>query len=134
MEGEIIIVSIVSGIFTLIGISLVNHNWFKRQELKSRYKIKEIKARKQAKLPTPPERETSPLGSLSGLLNVAKNLEPEQIGDLIELATGRGDTGGDTTGDILNDIIENNPEIVQSFIKGLSQNVKKKEPEFPAQM
>ena len=128
METEaILIMSVMMIIGTVINIQLLNHNWFKRQELKSRYKVKEIRERAKAKLPKAQARESnpSPGNSISGLLNLAKGLDSDQLHDLIDTYTGEREPVG--TGDILEDIIQNNPELVKSFLDGFSKGGKKDE-------
>jgi len=125
----ILIMSVMMIIGTVINIQLLNHNWFKRQELKSKYKVKEIRERAKAKLPKAQARESNPSSgsSISGLLNLAKNLDGDQLHDLIDTYTGEREPVG--TGDILSDILENNPELVKSFLDGFTKGGKKNEKE-----
>jgi len=126
MDETWIVISILTIIGTVINIQLLNHNWFKRQELKSKYKVKEIRERTKAKLPRKTlsqENITSaPFSNISGLLNLAKGLDPEQIHDIVDTLTGSATP--ETSGDVLQDIITNNPELVQSFIDGFAKGKK----------
>jgi hypothetical protein len=134
VEGEMIIISIISGIFSIIGISLLNHNWFKRQRLKYDLEVRKIKARSKAKLPrsnpAPEINSSSPLANVGSLLNIARGLDPEQIGDLINMLTGKS-AEPEAAGGILEEIVANNPELVQSFIDGFTKG-KKNEPQEEA--
>jgi len=129
MDEALIIISIITIIGTVINIQLLNHNWFKRQELKSRYKVKEIRERAKAKTKVRESEVEHPSSgsSISGLLNLAKGLDSDQLHDLIDTYTGEREPVG--TGDILEDIIQNNPELVKSFLDGFTKGGKKDEKE-----
>jgi len=118
MEGELIIVTIISSTFGLIGILLLNHNWFKRQKVKYDYQLKRAKLSKKMKVPVKEEKTT--MDTLTSLAPLLKNLDADQIGGLIDVFTGGGGAPiEESTG--LESILENiPPDMIKSFLKGLS--------------
>ena len=121
---ELIVVSIISGIFSVIAICLLNHNWFKRQHMKYSHEEGMYKLRKQYAKPKEPA--STPLESASsidlpGILNLVKGLDADQIGGLLDLLQGGEMPSAVPEGleGVLSDLIQNNPELVQSFLKGV---------------
>jgi len=89
MEGEYIIITIISTLGGLCGLMLINHNWFKRQEIKYKYDIKRYRLKKNfnnlsssttfSSVPsTEPSLKSSAIGAL------LKNIPAEQLEGLIE--------------------------------------------------
>ena len=130
---QLIIVSIISTIGGLFGIWLINQNWFKRQEVKYKYKLRELKERGKQKLPKNAPESPSLLGNAGTLLNLVRGLDPDQIGTLIDIVGGNETP--ESGGDFLTDLVQNNPELVQSFINGLTKGNKSDEqkPGFQSQ-
>jgi len=129
MDETWIVISVITIIGTVINIQLLNHNWFKRQELKSKYKVKEIRERSKAKLSTrsrsiSQEEENNPISSVKGLLNLAKGLDSDQLHDLVDTFTGSSTP--ESSGDMIESLIQNNPELVQSFIDGFTKGKRNK--------
>jgi len=138
LDEAFIVVSVVSGIFGLIGIELLSHNWFKKERFKIQAsnikKQNDLQIKKMAKeLGVNISRNASkagapPLGSISSLVDIAKQLSPEQLGSIVSTFTGGApeleleppeeeDTG-------INHLIEfakKNPELVKGFMSKMPQ-------------
>lgn len=125
MEGEMIIVSIVGGIFTVITIQLINHNWFKRQDhrLKNTKDMKELeyKHKKGMKklgltVKTPLSKGGFDLGNLGKILG---NLDDETILSLKDALTGEGYDIPTEGGDLASTFLKAIPEdTLKSIAKG----------------
>jgi len=148
MEGELIYVSIVSGLFGIFGLLLLNRNWFKKQTFKSEIELLRAKnklelrklekelglqAKKDSGLIPTKEAEPNMLSTIGALAPLLRNLDGEQIADLVERFTiGPGEseaaegTGGGL-GDIINDFVLNNPDAVKAFLGGLKSGQKGQE-------
>lgn len=117
----------------MIGLQLLTHNWFKKEKFKFEVsqlkKQNDLQLKKMARdlgitstLKTPP-----PIASTGNILDLAKNLNPDQIAGIISALTG-GNVGGssplqedledeDEMG--ISNLIEfarKNPEIVKGFM------------------
>ena len=144
MDEAFIVVSVVSGLFTLAGIMLLNHNWFKKERFKlevfSAKKEFDMKLKKMARdmgLDTKPggvsQGQGGGLGgNIGGLLDLAKNLNisKEQIGDILDIVAGGGGggaeeepEGGSALGDTIGDLLQT--DTGQAIVKGLSQGLLK---------
>lgn len=134
MDEAFIVVSIVSGLFTLAGISLLNHNWFKKETFKldifnqkKEYNLRLKKLERDLGLTktktSHPPTETAPApDTLSSLLSIAKGLNPEQLTSVLEMIKGAaadGDLPEKAEG--LMGIIDEHPELVEAFLKGLGK-------------
>jgi hypothetical protein len=147
IDGSLVILGLMTSIFTLVGIEMINHNWFKRERFKFNMSVdrKEVdmKLKKMArelgldKKPiSPPETSLAPVGAstmdtIRSLLPLAAKLAPEQLEALIEqFLPMEGGGGGEESPsgiDSLVDFVTKNPEIVRGFMdklgaKGGSQN------------
>ena len=123
MEGELIIVSMISSIFGLYGLFVLTRMKERLLKVKGDQKIREIKARSKAKTTvTAPRSAPGGKPDISNLLNIASQLDGDQIGNLIDLVSG--DSSPESSSDLLSDIIESNPELVQSFLKGFGKGGK----------
>lgn len=131
MEGELIYVSIISGLFGLLGLFFLNWNWFKKENFKitkasmlAENKLR-LKKLERELLGTPPaesvvDNQGFNIGSLASLL---KNLSPDQIANLTDtFLGGRAEEGegGDVT-DMIGSFVKDNPELVKGFLDGLSK-------------
>ena len=128
MEGELIIVSIITTIGMLLGMWILNQNWFKRQEVKYRYQLKRAKLSK--KISVPVKEEPTTIGTLGQLLPLLKNLDGDQISALADRFLGEGDASG-IEGDALGGLLqfaEKNPSLVKSFLDGLGTQQEGKQP------
>ena len=118
MEGELIIVTLISSTFGLIGIMLLNRNWFARQKMKYNYQIKRAKLSKRYN--TPVKEEKSPVENISQWLPLLKNLDGDQIGALADRFLGGGEEIEEAPG--LEGILDKIPPgAIDSFLKGLSK-------------
>lgn len=134
MDEAIIWVSIISGLFGILGLELLTHNWFRKERFKlEAYNMKkqnDLQLKKMARdmgidmkkppVEAPVSHVTPDL--LTTLAPILKNLPPESIPDLIDRFLPAPDDeggGGGGLADQIGDFIANNPEIVQGFLKGV---------------
>jgi hypothetical protein len=132
MDEAFIVVSIISGIFGLIGLELLSHNWFKKE----RFKLQVFNLKKQNDLQikkmtrdlglNTSNKAITPAISTGSILDLAKGLNPEQISGIIAALTGNNggssspqeyEEGEDDNG--INNLIEfarKNPEMVKGFL------------------
>jgi len=114
--------TIVGGIFGLIGLQLMQQNWFKREDLKYKFDVKRAKLRAK-KIPV---KATSTPSSPLDWLQTIKQLDPEMVHNLVDTISGSGneieqDPGGGGIGAGLMKFAESNPEMVQNFLAGLQK-------------
>lgn len=126
MEGEMIIISVITTIGGMFSLWMINQNWFKRQEAKHKYYLKRLTLSKKFKAP-PPQQELGALSSLAQILPALKGLDLEQISDLVDRFQQGSQPQGESEADILTDLLRS--PIAQQFLKGLSQGGKKDEGE-----
>jgi len=125
MEGEIIIVSVISTVGGLLGLYMMQVNWTKRQEIKYKYKKNEIilknRHRKDmSKLKQAASAESGGSSVLKSLIPLVKN-NPDILGELAENFLG-GDIPQDKDDimDTLIDYAKSNPEVVKGIIEGFT--------------
>jgi len=137
MDEAFIWVSVISGIFGLLALELMSHNWFKKE----RFKFEVFNLRKQNDLQlkkmardmglqsTPPHTKSTAAGSdnIGGLLELAKGLNPDQLGTIADIIQGRLG-GGEGEGEVIPEGLEGlvdfaikNPDIVKGFISGANK-------------
>lgn len=136
MDEAFIWVSVISGIFGLIGLELISHNWFKKERFKFEVfnlkKQNDLQLKKMARdmglQSTPPKGTTSPNSdNIGGLLDLAKGLPPESLGAIADIIQGRLGGGEGEDGlvpegmDGLLDFAMKNPDIVKSFLGGMNK-------------
>jgi len=142
MDETLIVVTFISMLGGLIGIELLNHNWFKREnhkaslsfekksnDLKLKQLAKELGVSSQKVPPEPPERSTGGNLAAAILPELIKNMDPDTIANiatnLIGGYGGRGEDypelegGGGGGMDMITDFIANNPDVVKSFLSGV---------------
>ena len=143
MENEVYIyVTIISSLFSMIGLVFWNHNKFRYADLKHQHSLEYMQAkdkvdaqrfrRKQSAIAvTEIPREKSPLGTLGGVASLApllRNLDGDQIAALADTFLGGGRGGGEEEGggsmDMLLDFAEKNPEVVKGLLEGITKGVK----------
>jgi hypothetical protein len=119
MEGELIIVSVISTIAGLVGLSMIQRNWTRRQEIKYKYQIKRAKLGK--KLNAPVKEELTTLGTLGALAPLLKNLDGDQIAALADRFLGEDipEEQSDIVG-ALTDFAMKNPDMIKGFLEGAS--------------
>jgi hypothetical protein len=138
MDEAFVLVSVISGIFGLIGLELISHNWFKKERFK--FEVFNLKKRQDLELkkmardmgltstPPPHTKSTAAFGdNIGGLLDLAKGLPPESLGAIADIIQGRLG-GGEGEGEIvpegmegLIDFAVKNPDIVKSFMGGMNK-------------
>jgi hypothetical protein len=138
MEGELIIVSVISLIGCIIVTQLFNHNWFRRQNMKYGHEANMYKLRKSySQTKTPPSAPASSPISLANnlpeILKLVRGLDPDQLGSLLDIVGGGSiEAEPETASDILSTLIRENPELVQSFVKGLTHGKETSNESMPA--
>lgn len=146
MENEVFIyVTIISSLFTLVGLVFYNHNKFRYADVKHQHSLeymhakdqidaKRFKRKQSAISVTEVPKEKSILGSVGGIAQLApllKNLDGDQIATLADMFLGGGRGGGGDyeegggTMDMLLDYAEKNPEVVKGILEGISGGVKR---------
>lgn len=136
MDEAFIWVSVISGIFGLLGLELISHNWFKKERFKFEVfnlkKQNDLQLKKMARdmglSSTPSHTKSTAVGdNLGGLLDLAKGLPPESLGAIAEIIQGRLG-GGEGEGspmpeglDGLVDFAVKNPDIIKGFMDGMKQ-------------
>ena len=124
MDESFIVVSIISGLFGILGLQLLTHNWFKKERFKleahNLKKENDIRLKKLARdLGLDTKQGGGPPaalgGDIGGLLGLAKNLSKDQIADIIDIVAGGGGGGGEEPGD------EAQGDVVNSLIDGFMQ-------------
>lgn len=137
MDEAFIWVSIISGIFGLLGLELLSHNWFKKERFRfETYNLKkqnDLQLKKMARdmgisSTPPPHRSTAAGDNIGGLLEIAKNLPPDSLGAIADIIQGRLG-GGEGEGELLPEGMEGlidfavkNPDIVKGFMGGLTKD------------
>lgn len=120
-----IFVAVISGIFGLIGLQLMQQNWFKREDLKYRYDVKRAKLRKK----NVPVKATSTPSSPLDWISIIKKLDPDMVHNFVDVVSGGSPEYADEEGaegiegmigKALN-VAKNNPELAQTFIDGLNK-------------
>jgi len=133
MEGELIFLGFLMLIGQIILMQMWQNGWFKKENFKiqkslvmAENKLKMRKLEKEMGLKPStkivPEEQTSTLGTISTLLPLLKNLDPDQLGDLVDRFVGGEREEGAATGDPLNMLIDyatRNPEMLEGLLKGL---------------
>lgn len=119
MDGEFIIVALISTMGGLFGLYLVNQNWFKRQEIKYRYQMKRAKLSQKMKVPVKEEKST--METIGGILPLLKGLDGDQIGALADRFLGGGEELPIEPEGLLGLLDNIPPELIQSFLKGLAK-------------
>lgn len=126
MEGELIAVSFISSIFMLVGIMLLNRNWFQKERFKleksnlqaqNRIQIKRME--KELGLTPSRQPKEAPTGNI---LDLIKNLDRDKIENILELlGGGEGETEGEAPTDTLIRMVNENPEIISKFLGGVKE-------------
>ena len=125
MEGELIVVTIISTLGMIFSIMIWNHNWFKRLDAKYKYQLKRAKMQKKMKVDIPEER--SRLDSLASLAPLLTKLDPEVISELAQTFMGEPEGGGSYGIKDILDVVP--PELIKGFLEGV-QTPKPKTPEI----
>ncbi len=135
MEGELIFLGFLMLIGQIILMQMWQNGWFRKENFKiqkslvmAQNKLKMRKLEKEMGL-NPSKKiveDTAPgaVDAISGLLPLLKNLDPDQVGALVDRFVGGSEEGGEGApkGDpisMLMDYATRNPEMVQGLIEGL---------------
>jgi hypothetical protein len=135
MDEAFIIVSIISGLFGILGLELISHNWFKKERFK--FEVSSLKKRQDLELKkmsrdmglssTPSLKNLAAPDNVGSLLNIAKNLSPDALGQIADIIQGRiggGEGEGELLPEGLDGLLEfatKNPDIVKGFLTGLNK-------------
>lgn len=130
MDESFIWVSVISGLFGLVGLELLTHNWFRKERFKlEAYNMKkqnELQLKKMAKelgLTMGKSSVPEPIQSnnmISQFLpEIIKNLEPEQLSALADRFIPENEEGGGST-DGLIDWALKNPDVLKGIVQGFS--------------
>jgi hypothetical protein len=130
MIEETLVLVVGSIVGAIITTQLWQMNWFKKENFKikrdnlkaeNRIKIKKLERELglQTKKAVQNQEKTGILGQIGDLASIAKELDPDQLRGLVDLALGHGEEGeGSDIMDLLN-----NPA-VQGIIQGIGKNKK----------
>ena len=132
-EFEMVYATIVGSLFGILGLLLINRNWFKKMRFKTELDLLKAKNRveikrleKQINIDTPRNEkiENSQSNLLTQIAPLLKNLDGEQIASLIDAFTGGGQEAEAPEGlsGLLQDIVSEHPELVQGFLQGIGKN------------
>jgi len=127
-----VVCTIIGSLFMLLSLEVMSHNWFKKErfkfEVSNLKKQNDLQLKKMARemgLSVPggtPHATSTAGGGVGNLLELAKGLDPEQIGAIADILQGRLG-GGEGEGQLvpegidgLVDFITKNPDIVQGFL------------------
>ena len=145
MENEVYIyVTIISSLFTMVGLIFWNHNKFRYADLQHQHSLdymaakdqidaKRFRRKQEAIRVNEIPREKSALSSAGGIVSLApllKNLDGDQISALADMFLGGSRGGGEEysegggTIDMLLDFAEKNPEVVKGLLEGITKGVK----------
>ena len=134
-EYELVLAAIVTSLFGIFGLLLINRNWFKKMRfkteldlLKKKNNLEIKKLEKQLNISNTPvseKSENTQNNLLTQLAPLLKNLDGEQVAGLIDAFTGNAPQEAEgipaSLGELLQNIIAENPEMVQGFLQGISQ-------------
>lgn len=154
MEIDFALASLIGGITGLIGLMLLDRNWYRRENFKvgrdltkATNQLQIQKMRKELGLDKKsiPSASSPPISSggldLKSLLPILQTLAPEQLQDIIEGVTGaetaeggEGGLGGLNGLDGLIDFATKNPEIVKGFLSGLGKGGTQNQDNIPSQL
>jgi hypothetical protein len=140
MDDAFIVVSVITSLFGILGLLILDRNWFRRERFKfeqdTQKKEYALRFKKMARdmgldTKTPPYRNpaaSSLMDNAAPLLSLAKNMNPDQLAAIAEILGGGGGGGGDeaTEGlpgglDGLLEFATKNPDLVKGFFDGLNK-------------
>lgn len=132
MGMEIVYATLISSFFGILGLMLFQHNKEKNMELKKKYEIELFKLKKRESRKDKRLASTINTKPESSLLDLAKNIDSNKIGGILEALQGKDDYEDEQDEMLggIGDIIAKNPDLVQSFLGGLSKKKDNNETEI----
>lgn len=134
MEGELIVVSLISTAGMILITQLLQLNWFKKENFKiqkynimgeNRIKLKKLERDLGVKNVLPEvKEEVGPLSTITQLLPLLKNLDPDQLGALIDKFVGGSSEPVEEGALSFLDNIP--PELLEKGLKAITEGSKKK--------
>lgn len=135
MDEAFIVVTVISSLFGILGLLILDRNWFRRERFKFDMDLRKQEAalnfkkmRKDLGLDTKTPPFRNPQSSLpdiaSGILPLLKNINPDQLGAIADILGGQGGAETEEGGgqfDGLLDFAAKNPDIIKSFLDGMKQ-------------
>jgi len=138
IDEAIIIVSVISGIFGIMGLLILDRNWFRREQFKfdidTKKKTADLqfkKMRKDLGLDTtkgPSYRASSlnPLDTAGGLINLLKGLDADKIAALSGILGGTAAAEPEEAPEGIESLIQfaldpKNRDLVEGFLKGIKK-------------
>lgn len=137
MDEAFVLSTFIGGIFGIMGLLLLNHNWFSREKFKvlvaHEKKKNDLEIKRLAReygLPMSSSKKSfsqnpqSPAPLSSSLLDLAKGLDRDQISAILEIVSGGGEEGSGTLPEGMDDLISfatKNPELVKGFLGGIQK-------------
>lgn len=146
MEGELIYVSIITSLFGIMGLLILNRNWFKKMKWKeeaaferasNKLKLKKLERELLGTAPQSPKEplQQTPQNILGSLAPILKNLEPDQIAGLIEAFTGQAGAEAEaempednSLAGIIGKFAAENPELIKGAIEGFKSKMAENAP------
>ncbi len=135
IDEAFVIVSVISGIFGILGLELLTHNWFRKEKfkfqmfnLKKRQDLELKKLARDMGIDTPKTHSSiAPAQGLDSLLGLAKNLPPKTISNIVQALAGKNEeeeeiVEGEDSGLGINSLLDfanKNPELVQGFLESV---------------
>jgi len=140
--SDMVVIAVISLIGTVIITQLLNHNWFKRQQLKEHFYGKrqdknidfekfKINKRIHSKMLNVKKPDLGPVDWIDKL----KGLNPEILHSLVDSVTGTPEETDLTEGleepagieNTILSMVKDNPDLVTKFVKGMGNKDEKKE-------
>jgi len=111
-DWVLIAMGIMSGLFSLAGISLLQHNWYKKEKAKHSYWLKRLRYQNKTKSPPP---APSPSGAMDWMQTL-RNIPPDTLHSLVDTLGGDQPTDEEGISDTIMQLVKENPELVQQFL------------------
>ena len=128
MDSTLIAVAIISGVFGIISIQLIQYNYFKKKRfdfkisqakkldtIKLQQVRKEMGISKNAKI-------TEYVPEESGVIDMIKNIDMDKIKGALSMLQGDDDDGDSPALGGIAGFIEENPELVNNILSGLKDS------------
>jgi hypothetical protein len=137
MDEAFIVVTVISSLFGILGLLILDRNWFRRERFKfdmdlqkqtASLNFKKMRRDLGLDQKIPPFRNPqASVGDIAGgLLPLLKNINPDQLGAIADILGGQGESeteGGGGQFDGLLDFAAKNPDLIKGFLKGAGEKV-----------